>query len=1261
MRSLRLTSLIAVFFLLGCARRMAPPTQALEDAASRVNAEADAFTFALAGFHSLLMEGDAQKAATLFDDAIAKNPAEPLALMAQTLMAQRSAVPQKALAAAFDLLERAPTHPLAPAAARLVLDLGAVAKSHSTLVRERVPILLALSQQPDTAHLLRTALANAYLEADEVALHAAMLSDMGIPTSGTLVGPFSPWHVLVTADATAPEKNGSLENLGSGPFGPLTARAVHFADGRISLGGEPPSGDVYLYAVDVTVPEAGRFILRTITSMDHVATLDGTVVLSRLTAKRPASTLSARVVKLEPGKHRLMVRMARETQVGNLTVALHRLDAMPAALTFSPAIGAAPNWAGVSIDDDEGPLYATGESIRAALEPDLGDALARFLAARDAAGRDGDGSRALLAGLPSSVNGPAVAVLRAEVFLQDRTVPTRVSRGRATRDLEAALTKDPGYVAAKMMTAHLALEDGRHLDALDQARAARDAHTPPGAPVLLLLARVELALGLDAAAVTSAREAETVLPGVCEALLLQYDVARKRDAVVQSDELLKKTSHCAGALARAAEHLRAKGDVPGAITQWESFLARDEGQVAVAISLTGLYLAEKRFDDAVKLLSRLRLQWPRNPALPKTLGDVFEVAGRDAEALAAREDALALDGADLQLRRAVVRQKTGKEILADYAISTEEALKSYEAAPGSEDATSSFVLDAAAIQAFPDGSMVDRVHIIQKALDQQGVQEVAEVEIPPGAIVLSLRTLKPNGRTLEPEHIEGKTGTSLPGVQVGDLVEYEYLLAHPTRGPAQSGFTASAFYFQVAQQPNARSSYVVIAPKGSGLTVDAHNVKAPQPQIEGDYEVLRHEERRVPAYIPEPLGPPSGNEWLPFVSVGSGQRGNEGVVSTYADVYLDKGLITWEVEAFARNATKDIPMPLSLAGLQAVNSAVQHTLSGRDAGLQVSAASSLAQERGSRVWLLKAALESLHFDVRLVAVRAFTADPAPYIFPNESLLPYICLRVRLPDGQLVWLDPFIRFAPFGQLPEFALGSLEAYVLPEPGRPLEKTTTPERSPRPGKTVVLDLSLNEEGQLSGKGVETYSGFEAAQVAEALEAISPEQRDQALQSALARYFGGADLSHLRVDMPREVGANVTVSYEFVAHHFARAEGPQQLIAASLTYPAQVGRRFLAMPSRTTPLFIDASEKTSSTATLTLPKGWVLRGPLAEIKLSGPSGEYVRHETQQGAVVKIDEEFRLNQSRIAPKQYEIFGQFAGEVDLVQQRDLLFEKKESE
>jgi len=540
------------------------------------------------------------------------------------------------------------------------------------------------------------------------------------------------------------------------------------------------------------------------------------------------------------------------------------------------------------------------------------------------------------------------------------------------------------------------------------------------------------------------------------------------------------------------------------------------------------------------------------------------------------------------------------------------------------------------------------------------VAEVAEVQIPSGAQVLLLRTLKPDGTQLEPEAIEGKETVSLPGVQVGDFVEYEYLMAQPSRGKSQPGFTAASFYYQVARQPNNWSTYYVLAPKGSGMKVDAHNLKGPPgvTKVEGEREVFFHEERRVPPYIPEPNGPPTGNEFLPFVSVGAGATGNDGLVSAYADAFLDKGQITFDVETFAHAASKGLE---GRPALHAVYAAVMEKLSQRDAGLGVSAAASAAQDRGSRLWLLRSSLRALGFDVRVAAVRTFNTDPAPYLFPNEALLPYVCLKVSWTDEggrQEVWLDPLVRFAPFGELPE-AASDKEAYLFPEPGAPLEKTRTPARKPRPAKEVALDLKLSEDGVLEGDGSESYQGYEAAQLAEALETISPDQREQALQSALSRYFGGADLSKLELDFKREVGGKVVVRYAFRAPRFGRRDSDTRLVLSnSATFPVLLGRRFLQLGMRRTPLFLDSSESSHTLVKLRLPKGWVLRQPLREAKTQSPWGNFVRRESQDGDLLTLEEDYRLEMARVPPKDYDEFAHFAGEVDLIQGRDLLVEKK---
>ena len=97
----------------------------------------------------------------------------------------------------------------------------------------------------------------------------------------------------------------------------------------------------------------------------------------------------------------------------------------------------------------------------------------------------------------------------AELALSDRTIPRKVARGRATRDLDATIERDKGDVQAYLLAANLAHEDGRQLEAADWVKRAKTANKNVGHPVLLMQARVELAMGIDAQAEQSA---ELALP-----------------------------------------------------------------------------------------------------------------------------------------------------------------------------------------------------------------------------------------------------------------------------------------------------------------------------------------------------------------------------------------------------------------------------------------------------------------------------------------------------------------------------------------------------------------------------------------------------------------------------------------------------------------------------------------------------------------------------------------------------------------------------
>jgi predicted Zn-dependent protease len=1236
-----------VLALCACAHVPPSPTAVLDEAAGRAkDAGAPARTVALAGFHALLVENQPERARALAQDALRRDASEPYGLALEEVLARRDGHPEAALDAALRLIRGAPKHPLATVAARQIQDLAGLAGALDERILTEAPRALGAGADGETAVLLRHALGQLQFLRDQPEL-AETRAAAGVPAEVTLLGPLSPLHLLAFGERTEPERSGAIPDTVSGPFGALTPRTLPLTSGRLSLEAEGMSGDMYVMAVDVEAPTAALYVVRATSPSTHRMLLDGTLLHERRTYERPGSTLAARAVRLEPGRHRLLAVLLKEERAGSLTFTVARADGQPSGVRFTPARGPAPRWSGVKVEDAPR-FYPDAASVEAALAPEAGRSLASYLAARDAEVRDVDGARRLLAGLGALPAAAPWNVLSADLAVRDRSLPSKVAQGRATRDLEVAVERDPANVGALVSRGLLAINDQRVDQAVGLASRARASHSPVGTPVLALESRIALAQGVDAQADTLARQSLDQISGLCEALLVRYDVARRRDAVATTDSLLDPISTCPGEQLRRVTHWKTRGQNDRALTELRRLRGRQPGDVALGTLEADLLVALRRTDEATRVLQALTALRPRDPSLWKRLGDTLALGKHDAEALAAREQSLILDGSDLPLRRTLERARTGKEILAEFAIDGRKALKAFDARGSNVEGSSVLVVDAAATRAFGDGSMVDRVHTVEKVLDQSAVARVAEVQVPQGAQVLALRTLKADGSVLEPESLDKDT-VSLPGVGVGDAVELEYLLAHPTRRAASPGWTAGAFYFQVGGVADDWATYAVVAPRGSGMTVDAHNMPAPTIKTEGGMDVLRAEVRGVPALVAEPNAPPSGTEQLPFLVVGAGDTGQGGLLTTTGDALSARAQRTFEVEAFARAAAAG---KTGLDAVRAIYAAVMDRISGRDAGLGLTAASTLAQERGSRLWLMKAALEAEGFPARVAMVRTFATDPNPYRFPNEALFPYGCLRVEVPGHEPVWLDTVIRYGPFGLLPEQAANGREAYLLPEPGRPLVVVRTPAQPPLGGREVKLDLALAEDGTLSGDVLEIYSGFEAAQLAETLEGVSNERRDQALQQALSRYFGGAELSNLRLDVKRAVGAPLSLRYRFVAPRFARVED-NRMTLGPLTYPAQVGRRYVTVGTRRSPLFIDSTEQNISHVVLRLPNGWRIDDPLKGGKLESPFGLFTRDE-QEGEVFRVEERYRLDMARIPVAQYEAFAGFAGQVDLLQTRDLV-------
>jgi len=1240
---------LPVVLLASCAGGPRPPLEILADAARAAReGGGTAREQALAGWHAWMVDADAARLESLAQSALARDPSEPWARLALAEAARRRLDPYGETRELAVLIRGAPSHPLATVAARRLASIATLA---TVLDREIEGVAAELLGEPglgpDAAAMLRAALRRTGGESKRDAIAAA-----GLVTAASIVGPFSPWHHLDLRTPFPPEEAAPIARTYEGSGGrTLALRPFSIPDGSIELGPEERDGDVY-YALSVAeVPAAGRHVLRVSSarSTSVAVFVDGVEVLRREAIGAPVPTAGQARLDLEAGPHLVAVRVVKGSGRGEVRVALAPADGRPSRIAFRAAEpgdrpGPAPRL--------EGPARFDGARRLASSLEREGGLVAAYVAATDLQRIDREGAKELLASaLEAAPNAPPLLQLRADIARRDDGIQEALGQARAASDLEALLSRDPRNPRALWSAASILREAGRHDDALDKIAAA-EGEAKGSAILAMARAHVALARGFDVQAWRHAREAAAADAGLCEAGSLLVDLARRADAAADLEEAAQRFAACPGGRARLAGILGSRGRHEEAREIFRELIAEGPQDPSPALRLSERLLAAGDAAGAAAVVAELERHWPRSAFLPRRRAQLLERAGDLDGARAARERSLSLDGGDLAWRR-MEAFRQGRDVLAEYDRDGLEVIRAFEENPRSFDTATVVIYDFAATEAFPDGSLVDRVHVISKVLDKRGVDELGEAHIPAGAEVVHLRTVKKDGTILEPESIGGKESVSLPNLDVGDYVEIEWLLATSPRGDGNPGWSSSPFYFRSSGTPLLESVYVVRAPKGA-LEIDSHN-GAPVAEVleDGDFVTLRMASRDNAAFVPEP-GAVRIEEFLPWVQAGSGAD-ETSAAWMFADRLAGAADRTAEVAAWARGIAAGVKTtgadrtPI----VRAIYDRAMEEIEGADGSAGGKASYVLAQKRGNRALLIKAALDELGIPNRWAVVRTWDQPPAPMRFPRMSRWGYLVLVVRPdPEGGQLWLDPYMRWAPFGRVAPLAEGS-SALLLPESGRDRpQPASTPASSDAPrGRVVEVVLSLAEDGTLTGEGLERYLGFDGAWARGSLEKLDDDRRKQAVESALAKGFRGLVLDELSVDPPDD---SLTLRYRFTVPDAAHDLG-QGLRSLDLDFfAAGLGRRFLTRGDRESPLFLRAPEKVETRIRIELPVSLRVVGAPDAAREKGAFGDYGRSVAASPGVLAIDESLEVARGRVRPHEYREFARWVLAVDRAQAAELV-------
>jgi hypothetical protein len=391
--------------------------------------------------------------------------------------------------------------------------------------------------------------------------------------------------------------------------------------------------------------------------------------------------------------------------------------------------------------------------------------------------------------------------------------------------------------------------------------------------------------------------------------------------------------------------------------------------------------------------------------------------------------------------------------------------------------------------------------------------------------------------------------------------------------------------------------------------------------------------------FPEPGATPFA-EYLPSVRVGAGVGERR-----WVDYLRDQTATAFRASrALKRTVAEVVGTAQGDARIRLIDEWVRKNI--KHGGSLVEAATViLARRSGNRTTLLKAMLGAAGIEASMLLAgnikAAFIGET-----PGAGALPYLeAFDQPVLVTSLGPIDSRLRHSTPGLMSPLVRGARALRL--EAGDPIAVDVAARSSDR--REVELDAKLDAHGSAEVRVVERLTGWPALEWREAIEQIAPDRlRAQFEQQTLGYYFPGAALASLKWTGMEQRDGELIVEYNFTHPSFARRVESRLVVPAP--YAAMLGRRYVQVATRRTPLQLDPVAPTHLRAHVTLPEGSkVIAPPAVALEIAGARFKQAA-SASDGALV-LDAQFEMKPTRVAPAGYSAFVEFVDRVDRAEAR----------
>jgi tetratricopeptide (TPR) repeat protein len=473
-----------------------------------------------------------------------------------------------------------------------------------------------------------------------------------------------------------------------------------------------------------------------------------------------------------------------------------------------------------------------------------------------------------LEGLSGEVKGEGLrGLLEAFAWSGRWSAPGEIRSRETLAALRRAVEGDAGGGRARLWLLGLLRRQERREDAAALVESLLEA-SPDQAAVWLEASIYYGWRGLHEREEAALSRAVSLDPGSCDAKARLYEAWRGRDYTPGEAALPGGWGRCDGLRRRVARDRWRPGEgVEGYLFHVKRQVARSPQDAEAWGELVEVTRDLQDAGAALEVLARGRAAAPEDAGLALLEADLRLERGDVEGARGVLEAALARHGgsAGLHQRLALLG---GALPLEELRVDGRAAIAAAEADPDKPlNSAAFYALDYMARRYFEDGSHVDLIHLVTGVRSKEGINQRGEVSFPGGALPLMVRTIKRDGRVLEPQAQEGKGSISLEGLEPGDYIEHAWL---DFSGPVvtQQGATVGAdFYFRMDDIASARSEFIVEVPASWDPQFVAQNLPpAAEISTHGPWRRYRFLRTGSSEPRPEPDAVPK-EEYLPHVQL----------------------------------------------------------------------------------------------------------------------------------------------------------------------------------------------------------------------------------------------------------------------------------------------------------------------------------------------------------------------------------------------------------